>query len=278
LLVLSACAVPLCLIGRVPFSRLGNGVLALALGATIVFAANAIVAKRLAWTPGGFALSFGRMFQDGIVKRYLDDHCPGPKLQLCAYKDQLPDDADVWFWGSPLFDSLGRFAGLDAEMRTIALGSLHEYPLLQVQTAAIATVRQLYSVHTGEGVVDSTWHTYGIIEHYTPQLVSAMQSARQQKGELSFIAINYLQYPVALIAMGFLPAIVLLASRGKLPVHLGEFAATCALALVANAFVCGTLSNPHDRYGARLIWVAVFASVVALFSLANRLGSRSDIA
>ena len=35
-----------------------------------------VVAKRLAWTPGGFALSFGRMLQDGIVKKYLDDHCP----------------------------------------------------------------------------------------------------------------------------------------------------------------------------------------------------------
>ena len=70
----------------------------------MVFAANYVVAKRLAWTPGGFALSFGRMLQDGIVKKYLDEHCPDPKLQLCAYKDQLPDDADVWFWGSKLFD------------------------------------------------------------------------------------------------------------------------------------------------------------------------------
>jgi hypothetical protein len=278
LLVLGACAILLWRIGRVQFSHLANGILALAIGAAMVFTANVIVAGQLTWTPGGFALSFGRMLQDGIVKRYLDDHCPDPKLQLCAYKDRLPDDADVWFWGSPLFDRLGRFAGLDAEMQTIALGSLLEYPLLQIQTAAIATIKQLYSVHTGEGVVDSTWHTYGIIENYTPQLVPAMQSARQQRGELSFVAINYLQYPAALIAMAFLPVIGLLASRKRLPRYLGEFAATCALALVANAFVCGTLSNPHDRYGARLIWVAVFASVVALFSLANRLGSRSDIA
>ena len=69
-------------------------------------------AGRLAWTPGGFALSFGRMLQDGIVKRYLDAHCPDPQLQLCAYKGQLPDDADVLFWGNPLFNKLGRFDGL----------------------------------------------------------------------------------------------------------------------------------------------------------------------
>jgi len=101
---------------RMTTAALARGVIALVLGAVLVLAADFIVAKRLAWTPGGFALSFGRMLQDGIVKRYLNDHCPDAKLQLCAYKDQLPDNADVWFWGSKLFDSLGRFAGLGKEM------------------------------------------------------------------------------------------------------------------------------------------------------------------
>jgi hypothetical protein len=278
LLLLGVCAIPLWFIGRVPLSRLGNGVLALALGAAMVFVANVVVARQLAWTPGGFALSFGRMLQDGIVKRYLDDHCPDPALRLCAYKDQLPDDADVWFWGSPLFDKLGRFEGLGDEMQTIAVASLGDYPFLQAQTAVIATVRQLLLAHTGEGVVNNAWHTYRIIEHYTPQLAPAMHSARQQKGEFSFVDINRLQYPAALLAMAFLPVVVILAFRNKLPIHLGEFAAVCALALVTNALICGTLSNPHDRYGARLVWIAVFASVVALFDLANRLGSRADIA
>jgi len=69
---------------------IGQGAAALALGAMLVFAANAVVAKRFAWTPGGFALSFGRMLQDGIVKKYLDEHCVHERLVLCAYKDQLP--------------------------------------------------------------------------------------------------------------------------------------------------------------------------------------------
>ena len=167
----------------------------------MVFAANYVVAKRLVWTPGGFALSFGRMLQDGIVKKYLDEHCPDPALRLCAVKDQLPDDADVWFWGSELFDNLGRFAGLGKEMETIALACVLDYPALQAKTAAVATARQLIGVHTGEGVLDEIWHTYRIIERYTPQLVPAMQAAHQQQGELSFTAINRLHYPLALLAM-----------------------------------------------------------------------------
>jgi hypothetical protein len=124
---------------RMPLARLGHGILALALGATMVFAADAVVAKRLAWTPDGFALSFGRMLQDGIVKKYLDQYCPDPALRLCAYKDQLPDDADVWFWGSDLFDRLGRLAGLGKEMEKVVVESLIDYPVLQIKAAAVAT-------------------------------------------------------------------------------------------------------------------------------------------
>ncbi len=290
LLALILCAIMVWLVQpqQMPLARIGNGVLALALGCVLVFAADFMVAKRLAWTPGGFALSFGRMLQDGIVNKYLDEHCPNPKLTLCAYKDQLPDDADVWFWGSPLFDKLGRFAGLDQEMADIAVASVIEYPGLQLKTAAIATARQLVAVHTGEGVLDSIWHTYGTVRHFVPQSVAPMEAARQQHGGISFTAINQLDYPVALLSMALLPVIVLLGWRRTIPPAFGEFAAVCTVALLANALVCGAMSNPHDRYGARLVWIAVFAVTVALVPLADhlrssviafdRLGSRSDIA
>jgi hypothetical protein len=94
---------------------------------------------------------------------------------------------------------------------------------------------------------------------------------------MSFVVINWLQYPVALTSMALLPVLVVLGYRRKLP-DVGALAATCGLAIVANAFVCGTLSNPHDRYGARLVWIAVFACVIALLRLTSSLGSRGDIA
>ena len=252
---------------RLPRQRLGNGALAIALGAALVFTANAIITKRLTWTPGGFALSFGRMLQDGIVKKYLDEHCPKARLVLCAYKDELPRDADEWFWGSPLFDRLGRFAGLDHEMERIALASLAEYPLLQIKTAAIATARQLIDVRTGEGVVNSIWHTYGIVERYRPGLLPEMRAARQQRGEIDFTLINRVHYPAALACLLLLPLIGGYMLRRQEVGKIGELATVCFLALLANALVCGTLSNPHDRYGARLIWLAATAAAVAAVRL-----------
>ena len=269
LLMLLAGAALLSLVApsRLPRPRLGNGALAIAAGAALVFAANATVTKHLTWTPGGFALSFGRMLQDGIVKKYLDEHCPQARLVLCAYKDELPRDADEWFWGSPLFDRLGRFAGLNDEMEKIALASLAEYPILQIKTAAIATARQLIDVRTGEGVVNSIWHTYGIIERYRPALAREMRAARQQRGEIDFTIINRLHYPVALACLLLLPLIGGYMLRREDMSRIGEFATVCLLALLANAFVCGTLSNPHDRYGARLIWLAAAAAAIAAVRL-----------
>ena len=259
----------------VPGRRVASGCTALVLGVAMVYGGNYYIARQIAWTPGGFSLSFGRMLQDGIVNRYLDDHCPDPYLRLCKYKDQLPRDADEFFWGSPLFDKLGRFAGLGKEMERIALGSLTDYPLMQIESAARDTAQQLIDVHTGEGVENVVWHTYGIIKDDLPQLVPAMEAARQQERPDGlahvFPLINKLHYPVALGLMALLPFVVLFAWFGLMPFGIGELAAVTIVALLGNGFVCGALSNPHDRYGARMVWLAGFVVALAAAHALQRL-------
>jgi hypothetical protein len=97
-----------------------------------------------------------------------------------------------------------------------------------------------------------------------------MRAARQQQGGISFVAINGLHYPLALLCMALLPLIVWPAWRGELPAEIGELAATCTLALLANAFICGALSNPHDRYGARMVWLAGFTVALSLVRAVER--------
>jgi hypothetical protein len=243
-----------------PLPALGRGAGALALGVVMLLSTNFALSGQFAWTPGGYGIVFARMMEDGIVARYLEDHCPDARLRLCPYRHRLPRTADEFLWSEGPFDELGRFAGLGEEMRTIVLESLAEYPGMQIETAATAAARQLVKVESGEGVVTTIWHTYGIIERYMPSVVPAMRAARQQHGEVSFRALNDVQVPVALNSMLLLP-VILLAGRGEYG-DLRQLAATVIVALLANAVVCGVLSNPHDRYGARLAWIATF--VVAL--------------
>jgi hypothetical protein len=85
---------------------------------------NFALSGQLAWTPGGYGIVFARMMEDGIVARYLEDHCPDARLRLCPYRHRLPRTADEFLWSKGPFDELGRFAGLGEEMRTIVwLGS-----------------------------------------------------------------------------------------------------------------------------------------------------------
>ncbi len=252
---------------RMPARALGRGAGALALSAVLVLGGEFFVAKRLAWTPGGPALSFGRMLQDGIVKRYLDDHCPDPALRLCAYKDELPEDADDFFWGEGLFDRLGRFEGLNDEMRRIALASLIDYPLLQIKSVVTETATQLVRVRTGAGVVNWIWNTYDTIEAHVPGAVPAMQAARQQRTGLSFDLINAFQVPIAWLAMALLPLIALGARHRPNLAGIGELACATGFAILANAAVFGTLATAHNRYGAHMVWLAVFVVLLAFARL-----------
>jgi hypothetical protein len=248
----------------VPGVAVGHIAFAMVLGAAMLLAGNYVVAKRVAWTPGGYAIAFGRMLQDGIVVRYLDDHCRDARLKLCAYRTALPRDADDFLWGGSIFDQLGRFAGLGDEMRTIVIESLRDYPTLQLKTALLATARQLIAVGTGEGVGTDIWHTYGMMERHAPSAVPAMRAARQQRDQISFAGINAIHAPLAWASMALLPLIILLGLRKVDFGDLGRLAATVTLALLVNAAFCGVISNPHDRYGSRIVWIAVFA-VALLF-------------
>jgi hypothetical protein len=259
---------------RIAPARLAVGAAALALSAVLVFAADALVAGELTWTPGGPALSFGRMLEDGIVKRYLDDHCPDAALKLCPDKDKLPADADDFFWGGGVFDTLGRFDGLNDEMERIALASLLEYPGLQVKSMITETAQQLVQVDTGAGVVNWVWNTYDMIKTYTPAAVPAMEAARQQRTGISFDRINDLQVPLALLCSALLPFAALYAARRKNLSDLAELNATAALAIFANAAVFGVLATAHHRYGARMVWIAVLTVLLTLARIVTRRAPR----
>ncbi len=198
LLAVLALAVPLSVAwGLAAWRNLLIGGAAIATGAALLLAVNLAFSGRLAWTPGGFGIAFGRMLQDGIVKRYLDDHCPAAGFKLCPYRDRLPVTADDFLWSYGVFNELGRFNGLGEEMRTIVLRSLTQYPGEQMRAALASTGEQLRLVATGHGIHDTIWHTYGIIRRFIPAEVPAMQRARQQHGEFGFDLINRLHVPVA---------------------------------------------------------------------------------
>jgi hypothetical protein len=248
---------------RLAVSGLVQGSATIIAGSAMLLAANFALSGQLAWTPGGVGVAFGRMLQDGIVTQYLRDHCPQQKLKLCPYRDQLPPTADDFLWGNSMFNTLGRFEGMNDEMGFIVKQSLADYPLWQARAAAAATVDQLLHVATGEGTNGWLPHTYGIIERYIPSQTKPMRGAHQQHWDIDFALVNWLHVPVALASMLAMIALIAWAIRRRRRDDLTLLAATVTLALLGNAMICGILSGPHDRYGARMVWIATFTALLA---------------
>ncbi len=95
------------------------------------------------------------------------------------------------------------------------------------------------------------------VYRWYPTDVAAFESARQQEnGGLDLTRLDAVQRPVALLAEVSLPLLCFIGwclhDR-----HGVGLALIMILALIGNAFVCGALSNPHDRYQNRIVWVAV---------------------
>ena len=249
--------------GRITVAGLAQGSLTIVAGAIMLLSANFALSGQLAWTPGGYGVAFGRMLQDGIVTRYLRDHCPQEELKLCPYRDQLPATADQFLWGNSMFNTLGRFKGMNDEMGFIVTHSLAEYPLWQAEAAFAATAQQLVHVATGEGTYGWIPHTYGIIEHYLPAQLTAMRAAHQQHWDINFAAINRVHVPVALASILLVFSISGRAIWRRRFDDLALLAAAVSLALLGNAFICGVISGPHDRYGARMAWIATFVVLIS---------------
>ena len=195
--------------------------------------------------------------------RYLDDHCSTEHLKLCPHRKELPQTGDGFLWGHSVFNDLGQFKGLGDEMAYIAWHSLIAYPGAQSEAAIDAAAQQLVSVATGEGSNNWLSHTYGIMARYLPQEIEAMREARQQRWGFDFTAVNLVHVPIALLSELLLVGILAGAAWRRKLDDLALMAGTVALALLGNAVLCGVLSGPHDRYGARMVWIATLVVVIA---------------
>lgn len=256
----------------IPRAGLKQGAIAILFGILLVPSAGWVFTGNFAWTPGGSGFIFSRLVQDGIAQRYLKDNCPDPKLKLCEVRQLMPHTADDFLWHQNdwgPFAHIGGFEGGAEEMKRITLDSLVQYPGLHLWAAIRSSLQQLTRVRTGEGVVHDIGFTYGVLDDYAPEMRNAMNASLQRQGKLKVIfeRLNYVHGPATLASVALLPLLLLLAWRRGNMRDTDWLAATIIVALLANAFVMGALSNPNHRYGARLAWTAPFVWGILLVQL-----------
>jgi hypothetical protein len=65
--------------------------------------------------------------------------------------------------------------------------------------------------------------------------------------------------------MALLPFVMAIGFWNAEFADLGWLAASIMLALFGNAAFCGVISDPHDRYGSRIVWIAAFGIGLAVW-------------
>jgi hypothetical protein len=242
------------------------------LGIAISVLSNLAITGQLRLTPGGSTFFFARLLQDGIISRYLADHCPDPEIRLCAFRAELPQDSDEWLWGNSPLEKLGGWEAFESEARRIIIRSMLAYPWQHARTAIAATVEQFFKVATGEGFhARDNWHAEGMFRRYAPDAVARFTASRQQHDAFKFEFLNAIHVPVALLTAMLLP--VFSVQFRHIRPQLAALAITVFFALLANAAICGIVSNPNPRYQSR---IAPLAVLVTLIILVDRIRSTAD--
>jgi len=260
---------------RMPRPRLLFVLPAVALGVGLVPATHWLATGKGFFTASGQVLQLALFVQDGLAQKYLDEVCPGgAQLKLCAYKDQLPHTADEFLWGPSVFQQLGGWTGMQDEAAAIVKGTIKTFPMDTAKAMVGNTLTQMELIGTGEDLVPMSWHFVKTQLRRYPDDFRAFRYAMQQRhGGIDFELLNQIQVPIAQAAQ--LAALVLLVVAWKRRDRISTgLLAVVIVAFLGNAFVCGALSNPHDRYQNRIVWLALFAVSIAAIRLDQRFTAK----
>lgn len=218
-----------------------------------------------------------RLIADGPGLTYLQDNCPNAEIATCVLFDALSKSDD------PM-----RFTATHIVFETSArLGSFRLMPYAdqkRVVEGQMAFARNVV-LHDPLGLVG------GLLSNTLKQ--ARRDSIQMTVPSASQIVIAAAKFPEArafdgplIMDQGWIPTVErihqvvntiallvvlsLLVWPGRVATPVKLLAVAILMGLFANAFVCGAVSQPADRYGARVIWLLpMLATLMTLFVWPN---------
>jgi hypothetical protein len=251
--------------------RLGTAFAVAGTAAGLLAAANGAVLDRATMSPAGPLFLFARLHEDGLIDRWFERHCGrDAPAALCAERNLLPRDSQTLLWRDP-HGPVGRHiwqAGNDAERwRWIAMmaaanrGAIAEQPGAFLGSAMRGTARQLLAFQALDDECpancgkDRRSGVGYILARDRPGTLPALDASMQLRGTTPKALVRAVTTPIAALALLLLPAMLLIAWRRRDSTALA-FTAGITAALLVNAALAGALSDVHDRYQSRIVWLA----------------------
>lgn len=217
-----------------------------------------------------------RLIQDGPGLDWLNDHCPDAGIPTCALHEalQLSDDPYRLTASHIIFETserLGSFRLMTPENQKAVADAQRDFFLAVLRDKPVATMLAFLkntAVQSAMVSVDMTLPSQNMVMRnadVTGALSGPLTQGRLGDGQ------GWLTPVVAVQAVLYIAALVVIAAALLRPVQVPwavkGFAVMVLLGLLANAFVCGGISQPATRYGARVIWLLPFLAAFLWFWL-----------
>jgi hypothetical protein len=225
-----------------------------------------------------------RLIQDGPGLAYLERNCPDAAIPTCKLYEALSRSDDpmrltashIVFQTTP---ELGSFRLMtEADQVAVAQGQVAFFfdVLREAPFGVAGAFLRNTLVQTIKVDVEMTLQTDSIVSRHaeTPGLIDGAFSHGNLTRDIGWLvpvtAIHAVLYALSLGVI-----LVLLVRPGGTPKDLRVFAVMLLLGILANAFVCGAISQPATRYGARVIWLLPY--VATLMLLFRNASGRSEV-
>ena len=213
-----------------------------------------------------------RLIEDGVGYAYLERHCPDETIPTCPMWDALAqsDDPERLKATNIAFErteELGSYRLLDADDQRSVAQAQYEFffdVLLHDPFGVVFALMSNTLTQAGKNSVNMTLQTEKVIN--------------RNAGVDGFVVLEVKQGPMAEDRTWIGPvtrAHQVLYGIAALGLFVGALWPTAPLALrgfllmvlvgvLVNAFVCGGVSQPASRYGARVIWILPAMAVIGL--------------
>jgi hypothetical protein len=221
-----------------------------------------------------------RMIEDGPGLAYLDRHCPDEHIPSCALHEALQWSHDPFRITAShiVFETsarLGSFRLMTPENQKAVADDQIPFFFAVLQDQPIGVLRALLRnvfVQAGWVSVDMTIPTENIIAQNAD--VAGLAFATFDHGRITrdtgwLGPLTLWHQAFYLASLVVIAALVLLPRR--VPGEVKALAVMVLLGILANALVCGGISQPATRYGSRVIWLLpLLATVLMIFARRSR--------
>ncbi|NOE35844.1 hypothetical protein GS627_19070 [Ruegeria sp. HKCCD7318] len=238
------------------------------------FATETVARKEVVYTPYITA----RLIVDGPGLNYLNDVCPQSDLATCALHDALSWSNDPYRLTAThiIFEQseqLGSFRLMPIEDQQAVAAEQRAFFLKVLAARPFETLFALgenAATQLGMNSVGMTIPNEAVIRN--AKLLSGLPDAQLEvlddviltRDQSWLSAANIIHSGIYLISLVVVIGMLLWPGRITPPLKL--FALFILIGIAVNALVCGGVSQPADRYGARVMWLLPFTAAFLLLA------------